>query len=606
MKTIYSIIIVCLIISLYSEVSSGNTRLGSYRWRNDDGDVYSATWKDSANSPLILTDYENIRLRFQYLIYDTMSVNISLGYKEDLLNISRIPITRSDTGMFFISPSKYLTDTMTYFNNQLLPFTSVNHKYRSTITFDSTESYRLISGETQSLYELEYSVKPTRNIKPGAAYFFLLFENGVPLEYEAAVIMTPPVSWFTQSFENKYKHFNYNFRDLSFVDENTGTIVGSVFYNDTTYSLILKTTNGGKTWTEQPSPIIPFSWLNSVCFTSADVGTAVGSEGTVLRTTNGGKSWLRQNSGSINELNSVFFTNADTGIVLETYSQNPGILRTTNGGMTWTKLPYNHTDLLKAMHFSDPNNGFIVGEYGMILKTTDAGQNWIIQSYGNARWLNDVFFVDKNYGFAVGYSYEVEYPVSSSVIIRTTDGGNSWNRILGAFPPQLNSIYFQNKNTGWVVGNYGCILKTTDGGTTWNKLVSGTSQELFGVQFVNENIGWAVGTNGKVLKTTNGGIATLIDEEEIKKIPDKFYLSQNYPNPFNPATKINYSIPKTSFTSLIIYDVLGKEIARLVNEEKPSGNYEISWNTINLASGIYFYQLRAGNFVETKKMILMR
>ena len=85
-----------------------------------------------------------------------------------------------------------------------------------------------------------------------------------------------------------------------------------------------------------------------------------------------------------------------------------------------------------------------------------------------------------------------------------------------------------------------------------------------------------------------------------------FELFQNYPNPFNPTTKIRYNVPERSFVTIKIYDVLGKKIAALVNEEKQNGNYEIEFNGNGLASGIYYYKITAGNFSQTKKMILLK
>ena len=85
-----------------------------------------------------------------------------------------------------------------------------------------------------------------------------------------------------------------------------------------------------------------------------------------------------------------------------------------------------------------------------------------------------------------------------------------------------------------------------------------------------------------------------------------FELEWNYPNPFNPSTKIKYSVPQSSNVLLKIYDVLGKEVATLIDEEKPAGNYEVEFNASNLSSGTYFYRLRSGNFVEMKKMVLMK
>ena len=85
-----------------------------------------------------------------------------------------------------------------------------------------------------------------------------------------------------------------------------------------------------------------------------------------------------------------------------------------------------------------------------------------------------------------------------------------------------------------------------------------------------------------------------------------FRLNQNYPNPFNPSTKIKYSIPQSSNVVIKVFDILGNEIETLVNEEKPTGTYEITWYAENLPSGVYFYRLHAGDFVGTKKMVLLK
>ncbi|MBT8387941.1 MAG: T9SS type A sorting domain-containing protein, partial [Ignavibacteria bacterium] len=87
---------------------------------------------------------------------------------------------------------------------------------------------------------------------------------------------------------------------------------------------------------------------------------------------------------------------------------------------------------------------------------------------------------------------------------------------------------------------------------------------------------------------------------------NRYHLYQNYPNPFNPLTKINFQIVNENFTVLKIYDVLGNEITTLVNEVKPTGVYEVEFDAAGLTSGIYFYQLKAGNYLETKKMVLIK
>lgn len=101
----------------------------------------------------------------------------------------------------------------------------------------------------------------------------------------------------------------------------------------------------------------------------------------------------------------------------------------------------------------------------------------------------------------------------------------------------------------------------------------------------------------------NGPLAV---ESDTILVPDKFGLSQNYPNPFNPGTLIKYQLPANSQVTIKVYNILGDEVATIVNEEKPAGSYEIKFDASQLSSGVYFYKLQAGSFVETKKMILLK
>jgi hypothetical protein len=115
----------------------------------------------------------------------------------------------------------------------------------------------------------------------------------------------------------------------------------------------------------------------------------------------------------------------------------------------------------------------------------------------------------------------------------------------------------------------------------------------------------AYGGPGAMLLPDISGIVG-VRQSDIDRIPNSIILYQNYPNPFNPSTKIKYSVLQTSQVQIKIFDVLGNKITSLVNEEKPPGTYELNWNSEELPSGVYFYQLRAGSFVETKKMVLMK
>ena len=102
--------------------------------------------------------------------------------------------------------------------------------------------------------------------------------------------------------------------------------------------------------------------------------------------------------------------------------------------------------------------------------------------------------------------------------------------------------------------------------------------------------------------------------ESSEPVVSRFYLEQNYPNPFNPSTKIKFTIPnviasetkQSQLVTLKVYDLFGKEVTTLINEEKPAGNYEIIFNAARLTSGVYFYKLQAGDLIQTKKMVLMK
>jgi hypothetical protein len=110
----------------------------------------------------------------------------------------------------------------------------------------------------------------------------------------------------------------------------------------------------------------------------------------------------------------------------------------------------------------------------------------------------------------------------------------------------------------------------------------------------------------KEIVVTGIGKDNKVNVEDKILIPLAFILEQNYPNPFNPSTKISWQSPVGSWQTLKVYDVLGNEIAILVNEYKPAGNYEIEWNASNLPSGVYIYQLRTGTNIQIKKMLLLK
>ncbi|HCY74397.1 MAG TPA: hypothetical protein DHV28_00615 [Ignavibacteriales bacterium] len=156
----------------------------------------------------------------------------------------------------------------------------------------------------------------------------------------------------------------------------------------------------------------------------------------------------------------------------------------------------------------------------------------------------------------------------------------------------------------------GYFYKSTDDGNNWVDI--GDGLPAFGSSSANEVIG-IIGNNilcgtystGIFWRPLNEVVTSVNDNAESKS-PVSFDLSQNYPNPFNPSTTIKFQLPKAGMVTLKVYDILGNEVAALVNEEKAAGQYEVNFNASALASGVYIYKIQSGSFINSKKMILLK
>jgi hypothetical protein len=163
-----------------------------------------------------------------------------------------------------------------------------------------------------------------------------------------------------------------------------------------------------------------------------------------------------------------------------------------------------------------------------------------------------------------------------------------------------------DNSVGWAVGQEGTIIYTEDGGNNWYPQISGTANHLESVFFLNADTGWVVGLNGTVRATQAGGIISQVKASDMKRISQSCILLQNYPNPFNPTTTIEFDLPRTSEVTLKIFTLLGEEVATLVSDRLSGGSYLYEWDANILSSGVYLYRLQAGDYVETRKMVLMK
>jgi photosystem II stability/assembly factor-like uncharacterized protein len=401
-------------------------------------------------------------------------------------------------------------------------------------------------------------------------------------------------------------------------------------------------------WIPQNSPVT--SRLIKCSFPDSLNGWAAGENGDIIHTSNGGINWFVQNSPVNFFIESIFFLNSRLGwgVANDYSSSGSSILSTTNGGINWSVYRYpDSTYIFKVICFVDSLNGWMGGYHSVILNTTNGGLDWKLKNTDSAIFsyipvLNFSFY-NSRLAFACGGYFDI-----SGIIWRTTNYGNLWNiNSLTAEPifaivifDSLNivatggdwefgvftvktsngginwvfnslntfgigqSISFRTRSEGWIaLSAVNEFAFSIDSGRTWSFLPTPDTATINDLKFVDPYHGWAVGSHGIILKYNTDVIG--INKGIINTVVN-YRLFQNYPNPFNPTTDIKYNIPKSGLVKLIVYDVTGKEVATLINSVKPAGSYSLSFDASNMPSGVYFYKLTSGSFVETKKMALVK
>jgi hypothetical protein len=188
-------------------------------------------------------------------------------------------------------------------------------------------------------------------------------------------------------------------------------------------------------------------------------------------------------------------------------------------------------------------------------------------------------------------------------IFRSSDQGNSWSQVLSSVNVEALARDDGNPSAMFAASERG-IYWSVDAGATW-RMYNNTLPSLHFVAVKKDPY-----SDTLYVATQDSGIYKVfglaVNVEEEPQLPKQCRLEQNFPNPFNPTTEIQFEIRVSRFVSLEVYDVLGREVAVLVNEWKSPGRYSVAWDARGLTSGVYFYRIKAGNFAETKKLLLLR
>jgi photosystem II stability/assembly factor-like uncharacterized protein len=456
------------------------------------------------------------------------------------------------------------------------------------------------------------------------------------------------------SWSNIYSLNNNNFISMDVLNKDTLYVCGS-------NSVIYTTTNSGTNWMLQNSG---GAYFYSIKFVNAQTGFVVGA-GTDKKTTNGGTSWTNMDGGLGSGIySSVFFYNAQTG-----WAAGSHIKCTINGGANWFTEDSITVENYSTVFFSNNLTGWACGGNGIMKKTMTAGilppaaptnlNAAAISSYKiGLSWTDNSSF---EFYFKIERSLNnSNFTLIDSVLPNTTSYTDS---SLAPNTGYFYRVYASNiaGNSGYTNTAYAVTFPGAPGTTTllypannateinltpfilWNN-VSGAAvyhlqlsvDSLFSSTLINDttlsntiypvpggvlsyntkyfwrvraknNIGygpWSSVWNFRTQSLT--GI-----RQYSNSIPNEFKMYNNYPNPFNPETKIKFDIPSAGngrdrSVQLKIYDILGREVAVLINESLQPGKYEINFNAANLASGIYYYRINAGDYVDVKKMVLVK
>ena len=412
-------------------------------------------------------------------------------------------------------------------------------------------------------------------------------------------------------------------------------------------------------WIEQNSGVTV--QLTSVSkpqsFTNA--GWICGYSGTVLRTTNWGQVWENVSGNGIPNtvsLINIFGIDASTALTAGYQGSDTWVWKTSNGGTNWVQVFSQPGGFINAIWVLFQTDGFMIGDpvggRWSMWKSSDGGSTWdstglylpqigsetgynnslfwqtpkiwfgtnnsriYYSSNDGANWLPESTPGQTN-SFAIWFNYDgLNGLAGCSELLESSNSGGSWSLfpapgtgnitgVSGSPVPVDNLPLYAYM---WFTRSGGSSIYYSFGSSNWVTEYTAPSGTYRHMSLTLAPTGfWAVRTNGGIsYHTPYAGV-----RQTSASSPQEFALSQNYPNPFNPVTRIKFDIASVGAryivpVRIVIFDVLGQEIATLVNKKLQPGTYETEWDASNYPSGVYFYKLITADYTETKKMILIK
>ncbi len=375
-------------------------------------------------------------------------------------------------------------------------------------------------------------------------------------------------------------------------------------WSDVITGELLKSTNGGMSWALQSNYI--HQVLTEIVINPLNTNIMyISGDALVTKTTNGGTNWTVAANGLPAGLGvyCIALSPGNPDILLA--ANDNGIYRTTDGGANWVQVNNNASRRLEFNHVNPNLAAAVTFSPFKVLFSTDAGATWMdfTGNYAGAHMRDVAFSGDGN-----------------TMYVASRDQGVFWMDITQYVPvelvsftaePVINGIRLNWSTTSELNNSHFEIERSADK-ITFEKIASvngyGTTTVQQTYSYIDKNVKEGIYYYRLKQVDFDGTSSYSLIIEVENAVPSSFVLAQNYPNPFNPSTSISWQTPVSGWQSLKVYNAIGKEVAALVNEFREAGKHSVEFDasSARLSSGVYFYKLQIGNFVQTKKMILLQ
>ncbi len=366
-----------------------------------------------------------------------------------------------------------------------------------------------------------------------------------------------------------------------------------------TNSSVFASTNNGADWADVDSTL-PSTYIQSFTVDASNV-FAVATFNGIFISSNHGKTWDSINGGIMDTTHPIALVTSGPNLVAAT--QDHGLFYSSNSGTSW--IVSNGGPRYPRSLSSIDSNIFVGGDNGLFL-STDHGESWAIV---NDTLVDISVFASSGSNIFGGSpllpSCGLCPPPPPSGLFRSTDNGKSWVLLTSGIPKASLTFSLAAEGSVIIVAMDQRVYCSTNSGDTWDNVTEGLPDIAVLSLFSNESNVF-VGTERAGIWQRPLTEITAVKQPISTTMPTAFRLQQNFPNPFNPTTIISYELPADNVVSLEVYDMLGRKVKTLLSERQSAGAHSVTFNASSFSSGVYFYRLTTGNFVETKKLILIK